>query len=488
MKSAPLSFYATISADQDPVATPFIPMSRIHRLAIIGAFWASVLVIAVLALLNQTPDSAMVILGLVVAVTIQLFPLLSYRSSFGWFHPLVFTTLYSFIALLRGASTYIWGLQNPAGLIGYSTAELAWFVTYGLLLGAIGQVAYYIGFFALRGFRIPQLKFFQPRFIGLKVFLIVLITLGIFLAYMENQGGIEAYLLFLARGRSNLINAGELSGEWLVLFRFAILACLIWLGSDPNATRRPLFWISVVIALAMQFLVSGSRSSVIIIIAIGVVIWMLRAQKISAPRILVGIIVGLFLLGQLGSFRTSLWSGDVNWDTLIEPSGVISVGQSIDELQERSGSSNPLYPILARVPSEIDLLYGRSYLTLLTTPIPRAWWPEKPRSTGAEVGEIFLNTLAPTPPGVIGEAYWNFHIPGVVLVFLLFGFFHKGLALFYTRYASESAVVVLYAVTLFVFFPDVLSIVTWLQFLIQLVLLLFVFGIVSHSTTRLGVD
>lgn len=481
MKTLDIPLHLTPVADQNREETPFIPMKRVQRFAVIAIFWAYVLAIGILALLNQTPGAEIVIVALAIAVAVEIFPLLIYQSSFGWFHPLIFTTLYSLVTLVRSASMYSWGLQEHVGLPGYSVDELTWLVTYGLLLGAFGQIAYYAGFFALKQFRIPQLEFFPARSIGLKVFSIVLITFGIFLVYMQSQGGFQTYLLFLARGRSNLINEGELSGEWIVLIRFAALACLIWLSSDRNAVRHPLFWISVIIALSMQFLVSGSRANVIVIIVIGLFIWMLRDQKIFTARIFVGIAIGLFLLGQLGSFRNSLWFGVVDWNVLTDITGVDTFGRSIEELQDRSGSSSPLYPILARVPNEIDMLYGKSYLTLLATPIPRALWPEKPRSTGAQVGEIFLNSHSPSPPGVIGEAYWNFHIPGVFVAFFLFGIFHKWLALFYTRYASEPAMIVFYTVSLFVFFPDVLSIVTWLQYVIGIILLLVLFGMVRRS-------
>lgn len=154
----------------------------------------------------------------------------------------------------------------------------------------------------------------------------------------------------------------------------------------------------------------------------------------------------------------------------------------------RSGALNPIYPILARVPNEIGLLYGRSYLTLATIPVPRAWWPEKPRSTGVEVGQVFLNTIAPVPPDAIAEAYWNFHVPGVIVLFFLFGVFHRWMAVFFQRNASQKALLPVYAFTILALSPTVLAIVQWLQVMSSFLVLFFLFGVIAppvkHKRTQ----
>jgi Na+-transporting NADH:ubiquinone oxidoreductase subunit NqrB len=52
---------------------------------------------------------------------------------------------------------------------------------------------------------------------------------------------------------------------------------------------------------------------------------------------------------------------------------------------------------------------------------------------------------AGVPATGVGEAYWNFHVPGVLLVFFLFGVLHKWLAAVFTAYGHRPTMILLYA-------------------------------------------
>jgi hypothetical protein len=65
------------------------------------------------------------------------------------------------------------------------------------------------------------------------------------------------------------------------------------------------------------------------------------------------------------------------------------------------------------------LYFGRTYLPLLTLPIPRQWWPEKP-----SLADYIADFSRPTRPmaemGMVitflGESYANFGYPGLLIV------------------------------------------------------------------------
>jgi hypothetical protein len=457
-------------------------MKPLHRRIAVGFFWFFLLAVVIMAMINQTVGAEWVIPALCLSVLVKIVPLLLYQSEYGWFHPLIFGALYSIIGFLRSFPTYAWGLEWNDGLPGYSLEKLAGLVSLGLVLGVIGQIEYYVGFIWGPRLPIPQLHFVQRGYIGGKAILIVILVLLLFAIYISSQGGLVAHLLFLAQGRRFLINEGLLTGEWDVLVRFGILACLLWLVTDHNAIRQPLFWISAILALISQYFVIGSRSAPIIFLIIGLIAWMMKERKFSATAAIIFSVVAVALIGLLGDFRTSIWSGSVDWSVLTEADLSTSIKRGISEMQYRSSGQNPLYPILARVPDEIPLEYGRSYLAVFGTPIPRAFWPDKPRTTGNVIGEIFLNTLAPIPPDPIAEAYWNFHIPGILAVHFIYGVFHQWLIRLFQRYRQEPIVIIFYSYTLFWMNPTVLSIVSWLQVLFLLVLLSLLFTKISLQT------
>ncbi|HVK75365.1 MAG TPA: O-antigen polymerase, partial [Kofleriaceae bacterium] len=119
------------------------------------------------------------------------------------------------------------------------------------------------------------------------------------------------------------------------------------------------------------------------------------------------------------------------------------------------------------------LLYGSSYLAIVTLPIPRGIFPEKPTMVDGQVGRVFFGLDAGVPPGGVGEAYWNFHIPGVVAVYFLFGVFHAWLARLFLRHGQQPAVIALFASAMLLFRePSGLSFVQWLMTQVPLLVIL----------------
>jgi hypothetical protein len=73
--------------------------------------------------------------------------------------------------------------------------------------------------------------------------------------------------------------------------------------------------------------------------------------------------------------------------------------------------------IVAAVPEELPLEYGRTILRWVLAPIPRSLWPDKPViPPGPVVGHtLYGQRVAGVPPSLVAELYWNFHWPGVII-------------------------------------------------------------------------
>ncbi len=85
--------------------------------------------------------------------------------------------------------------------------------------------------------------------------------------------------------------------------------------------------------------------------------------------------------------------------------------------------------LIDAVPGELSFQYGRTIARWLLAPIPRSLWPDKPViPPGPEVGRaVYGQRVAGVPPALVGELYWNFHLPGVVLGAFGFGWLLHGL-------------------------------------------------------------
>jgi len=76
----------------------------------------------------------------------------------------------------------------------------------------------------------------------------------------------------------------------------------------------------------------------------------------------------------------------------------------------------------------VEFEYGRTlFLAPIGLVVPRFLWPDKPNlSIGREFGERFqlvhpLDRRTYIAPSLVGEFYWNFHVPGVVIGMFLYG-------------------------------------------------------------------
>lgn len=75
------------------------------------------------------------------------------------------------------------------------------------------------------------------------------------------------------------------------------------------------------------------------------------------------------------------------------------------------------------VPRELPLAWGATVARWVLAPIPRSLWPDKPViQPGPIVGQtLYDQPIAGVPPSLVGELFWNFHWPGVIIGAFLIG-------------------------------------------------------------------
>jgi hypothetical protein len=81
----------------------------------------------------------------------------------------------------------------------------------------------------------------------------------------------------------------------------------------------------------------------------------------------------------------------------------------------------------------LDWQLGKTPLSLLTMPVPRAFWPDKPLPatgpfTSAFFPGLYEGSGTTIPPGIIGEMYMNFGSLGVAVGMFLFGTLYGSVA------------------------------------------------------------
>jgi hypothetical protein len=461
---------------------PFVQMSDLQRWVIVAAFGVYVLLVALARSQDPTPTDDWIPAILAIYVLLTAAPLLLLRETRGWFHPLIALSLLTFLDLARRFWMYAWGLDWHVALPA-SRDELSLLIERQLWLQCLAVTCVYAGYVLGPRMPLPRMRFEMPRLLVPKLLVVVGISFAAFLAFIIGQGGLTAHFDTWSTGRH-----AQLAGQHyqLALANLALAACWVWLAYRRDATRSLLFWGAALGALVAAFLMTGSRSSLVYPALVGFVVWMLREQKVAYLRTVGLAVVALYVVTTLGNFRRSTWGGSADWESASEGSVVENVTQAASgELAERATIADGTLPILARVPDDVPLLEGSSYLAVLSLPIPRALWPGKPGMVDGQVGHVFFHIQAGVPAGGIGEAYWNFHVPGVVAVFLLFGMWLRWLGRLYTRHRASPPMIVMYGITLLLFRdPSGLSFVTCMIAVAQAFVVLLVIGAVPFGRRR----
>lgn len=450
-------------------SSPFVAMTSGQRVAVvIFVLVYNALVPGFSEVLHQ-PSLPLSVLRFGAELVYQgllVLPFVYYKPSFGWLHPLIFTVLWSLaqtyvgepealLAPVRVLFTPLHPELSHGGLVGFTEPAVAWTLVKAKGIQSLALVAYYAGFFSGLRPSVPRLPFHEPRQVPLRTILLVGGAFATFLIAVQLRGGIVEHFISLGQGRQRAIGG---LGHIGVLIRLGVIASVVWYAFDPKAGKNPLYWGTLAVSLVSMFLWSGSRSDVIFPLAFLLILWALRHKTIPWGR---GAIVGttaLVLFGGLGALRASTMTGEPAWEIVTD----LQISRSLEfadkQLERRQQNPGGGYTaIVGRVPKDVDLLYGRTYVGALLFFIPRALWAEKPRGTGSYVNKYLYGTTGPVelgdsppevggiPSGPVGAAYWNFYIPGVVLFFALYGIFHRWLARLYeTNENALGAVIFLY--------------------------------------------
>jgi hypothetical protein len=429
-------------------------------------------------------------------------PVMFYRPEWGWLHPLLFPPIFGLAKGLAAAPGQLLAplalftervyvpLSHPALRL-WSQEDIAAGMVEAKLVLILALLCYYFAFFFGVRMRVPRFRALAPRDVDLKALVVVGLSLAVFVVFMQMRGGIVSHLVSFGIGRFRALGG---MGHITVLIMVGTTAALVWWALDERAGRKPWFWAAAAYAIPLSFVISGSRSSVIGAAVMFLMVWMIRHQKVPTARVMLLAVTGIFSIGMLGALRESTMKGAVDWSivTDLDVTALVSAGRT--EMAQRS-EGGAFVPVVAKVPKEVDFLYGRSYVGTLLFFVPRAIWSEKPRGVGPMTNAYIYQGIemregqtlsgAGIPPGAAGEAYWNFWYPGVILVYLAYGMFHWWLAALLRQNAEVPAAWVIYVLSLWMT-PTGTSLMDWAQALIPALALLWWMGALEVRKERVA--
>ena len=467
------------TTDQRPArrdSTPFVAMRPATRLGLAMAITLLPLVALMMGHDSPTASSAVVASAAAYSAVLAGTLLLPIRG-FGWLHPVMVTVAFAVVNLVRSFNVISGGLDYHVAVAGTHEA-LNPVVAHQLQLSVLAMVSYVIGFYVSGRGRGRRRRTTASETSPVStspdrlLVLFWLISIAFATYVVSRSGGLDAHFVRLSLGRQSAL-AGQFAVVALATLALPVM-WLRWAASPWSPTHRALNVAGALAATALAYVVTGTRALFVLSGLVFLSIAALRRQKISLSRIAGVVVVSVFLLSALGTFRDAARSGSLDFGHFVGERSVLATvsdgvtGEVVDRASTRSGA----IAILAKVPQEKNHLLGSSYLAALVMPVPRTLWEGKPGQIDGMVGRELFGGPGGQPPSAEGEAYWNFGVAGVAVVFMLFGAFHAWLVRRVRPRLDDPAVRVLYAVTVIFFAsPSSSAYVTWVLWAVPVLLL-----------------
>ena len=164
----------------------------------------------------------------------------------------------------------------------------------------------------------------------------------------------------------------------------------------------------------------SSRSTMLYPIVLGTLAWHLLRRRIPLRSAVVLLLTGVVLWAGLGVWRAASQGKSIQWDF----TGRHSLGGALSWNRNWMGVAKTAH-IVKQIPDNIPYEFGRTFALPVVAPIPRNLWRGKPIvRVGKIIGPLiygFQGRRTGVPPGMLGEYYWNFGLPGVITGMFLMG-------------------------------------------------------------------
>lgn len=399
-------------------------------------------------------------------ITLLIFPLIIMsRRHVDFLHPLIFLGLLELVTRTIAESSLLSdALRGHEALRAESQETISDVLIFKFAMDCVAIMATYLGFIFTRSpFNLSTPRLVEANAILLSLWISCFIGIFAFTQIAEELGGYDVLLATKGKYIAEAIGGGH----WNVITGFTAAAA--WFGAAylRNPERSVVFWASLLLAITIEFAVTASRGATLnILIVVGVLLFA-RRQKLNFVAVAAVAVTLLLSAGLLSQLRHSVQGIRLPTEVASTATEALiadeALADAMRELSKYSGAGSTDYPIYLLVGTDKPFLLGESYLAILAAPVPRAYWPDKPMGVGRRASHEFMPSYkhdTGVPPTATGEAYWNFGIPGVIIIFFIWGAFLKVLWSFAGKSAPGGRLLY-YVVTLIFLRPQTSLFYNW---------------------------
>jgi oligosaccharide repeat unit polymerase len=219
---------------------------------------------------------------------------------------------------------------------------------------------------------------------------------------------------------ANALDEYNSGGIWINLANFAYVVSICALVNVGAGVARRRSWLLFCMAVLLWIpfcYLSDQRGLMLFTVVTYVVAYSQFIRPLSKKSIALAMFTTIALLVVRTLVRFLAGGSDLR-DTAAQTLANV-VGQNFVE-------HSKMIAIVKAIPDVLDFQYGYSYLNAILVLIPRSFFPDKPfvnldTTIGQAVFGCQVYGACAVPPGLLGESFLNFGVPGVFLMPILMG-------------------------------------------------------------------
>lgn len=327
----------------------------------------------------------------------------------------------------------------------------AWVVALVYLI--VGFGVFYLGYYSPLGRMVARAapglpSMWRWRRVGWMAVGLTLIGLMSFILLVKYLGGLETYLT----QKQVALTAGGTTYLYQLIGSFWIASAICYLRYTQTRARRHL--LQTLVLLVTTLLVGATTGAKGYVFFPLLTILVLRHYLIRRINVLFIVLIGLILTALIPAFNIFRHTQDLSTIPTRYMIVISTPRILLHHLLARFHPLDAVVTIIRDTGSLFPFQYGSTIIPIFVAWIPRAIYPDKPVISYAKVfgetywAEWFAGTGSAPSVSILGEAYVNFHFPGLVTIAFIAGVLLRGFYDYLVRLRRSHSGLLLYALNM----------------------------------------
>lgn len=359
------------------------------------------------------------------------------RKEFDLFEPTIPYGAMNFLYYGAGALfvLFVQGVAQDGSVLPYLDLAVAYC--------ALGYACVLLGYYVARRVVSPRLDASGP-FPGLAV-ISCIYGIGyvgeITYIIMERT---PAGLISIVSGVNSLVS----QMAFLATFSLFYVFFMVMAGRATKGMKTFLFAVMIPTQIMGAVFRFGNKTALFLALGIPILAYWYARRKIAWKSLIVIFLVSVFIVFPLyytvrnytSPFYSQKYRLTKTFETMTKAKADVFAEGALRTTAKRLAIVNSTAVVIRECGTRVDYEYGNTlWLGVVSAAIPRILWPEKPNiNIGIEFGKKFHMTpfgnYSSISPSQVGELYWNFNVPGIVMGMFALGVF---LSVLYLRFGAN---------------------------------------------------